>query len=81
MYVSKYLYRIPLPIRSVQVQVTTDDIILQGDSLREYLSTYFVDPRMKLLEESYWSDAGYAGYEMRLKARHCHTLATLHALS
>lgn len=61
--------------------MTNDDITLQGDSLCEYLSTYFVDPHMQLLEDSYWTNAGYpsAGFEMHLKARHCHALATVHA--
>ena len=41
----------------LQVQVTDDDIRLQGESLHDTLSRYFVAPEMKLMPQSFWEDA------------------------
>lgn len=52
---------------TLQVEVNNSDIKLQGDSLVEYLERYFVAPEMQLLPQKYWDDAGWAGFEMKVK--------------
>lgn len=53
-----------------QVEVTKEAIRLQGDDLVEYLDRYFVAPEMGLLPPEYWTDAGWKGFEMKLKVKH-----------
>ena len=51
----------------LQVQVTDDDIRLQGESLHDTLSMYFVAPEMNLMPPSFWEDAHWNGFKMKLK--------------
>lgn len=51
----------------LQVQVTDNDIKLQGESLHDTLSRYFVAPEMRLMPQSFWDDGHWNGFKMKLK--------------
>lgn len=66
----------------LQVQVTDDDIRLQGESLHDTLSRYFVAPGMNLMPKSFWDDGDWNGFQMKLKVKassHCCRLRQEHA--
>ena len=51
----------------LQVQVTDNDIKLQGESLHDTLSRYFVAPEMRLMPQSFWDGGHWNGFKMKLK--------------
>ena len=47
--------------------MTDDDIRMQGVSLSELLSKYFLHPGLCLLPDTYWKD--FKGFEIKLHVR------------
>lgn len=50
----------------LQVLITDDDIILQGESLYDTLSRYFVAPEMRVMPQSFWDDGHWNGFKIKL---------------